>query len=45
MVDRDQREREGIEQSHIELGWTGRSQEQEQALPGQKAQGRWFSRF
>ncbi|WP_318199198.1 hypothetical protein [Streptomyces sp. SCL15-4] len=43
--DCDQQEREGIEQSQIELGWTGRSQEQEQALPEQKAEGRWFSRF
>ncbi|MFI0193078.1 hypothetical protein ACH4PW_36885 [Streptomyces sp. NPDC017082] len=43
--DCDQREREGLEQAQIELGWTGRVQEQEQAVPEQKAQGRWFSRF
>ncbi|MCZ0210724.1 replication-relaxation family protein [Streptomyces sp. UMAF16] len=45
----DQREREGIEQSQIELGWTGRPQEQKQeqqgqAVPERKAGG-WFSRF
>ncbi|MFF5475451.1 replication-relaxation family protein [Streptomyces achromogenes] len=45
--DCDQREREGLRQAQIELGWTGRAQEQEQeqAVPEQKAQGRWFSRF